>query len=69
MVLVGSVSDVSNLISLLRMPSYDLYEIILGSHFKSEVVWNTIIEKVERRLARWKRIYLGGSLTLIKCML
>ena len=43
----------------------------LGSHFKSEVVWNTIIEKEERRLARWKKIYLskGGSLTLIKCTL
>ena len=26
MVLFGSVSDVSNLISLLRMPSYDLYD-------------------------------------------
>ena len=43
----------------------------LGSPFKSKVVWNTIMEKVERRLSKWKKIYLsnGGQLTLIKSMI
>jgi hypothetical protein len=43
----------------------------LGSPFKSKVVWNTIMEKVERRLSKWKKIYLsnGGRLTLIKSMI
>ena len=40
----------------------------LGAKWKDRVVWNPIIEKVERRLAGWKRLYLskGGRLTLIK---
>ena len=40
----------------------------LGAKWKDRAVWNPIIEKVERRLAGWKRLYLskGGRLTLIK---
>ena len=43
----------------------------LGAKWKDRAVWNPIIEKVERRLARWKRLYLskGGRLTLIKSTL
>ena len=43
----------------------------LGSSFKALGVWNPIVEKVERRLARWKKLYLskGGCLTLLKSTL
>jgi hypothetical protein len=43
----------------------------LGAKFKSLDIWNPIVEKMERRLAGWKRIYLskGGRLTLIKSTL
>ena len=37
----------------------------LGAKWKDRAVWNPIIEKVEKRLAGWKRLYLskgGGDL-------
>uniref|UniRef100_A0A2N9EHM0 Reverse transcriptase domain-containing protein n=1 Tax=Fagus sylvatica TaxID=28930 RepID=A0A2N9EHM0_FAGSY len=46
-------------------------KINLGASFKEKTIWNPIIEKVEKRLARWKRLYLskGGCVTLIKSTL
>ena len=43
----------------------------LGAKWKDRAVWNPIIEKVERRLVGWKRLYLskGGRLTFIKSTL
>jgi hypothetical protein len=40
----------------------------LGSTFKSTLIWNPFIEKMEYRLAGWKRLYLstGGRLTLLR---
>ena len=39
--------------------------------FKNLSVWNPILERMERRLAGWKRLYLskGGKVTLIKSLL
>jgi len=39
----------------------------LGASFKSISIWNGVIEKVERRLASWKKLYLskGDRVTLI----
>ena len=43
----------------------------LGSNFKSLSIWNPIIEKMEKRLAGWQRLYLskGGRITLVKSTL
>ena len=43
----------------------------LGATFKDKTVWNPILEKMEERLAGWKRLYLskGGKVTLIKSTL
>jgi len=40
----------------------------LGAPLKSKAVWDGVVEKMEKRLASWKKIYLskGGCLTLIK---
>ena len=42
-----------------------------GAHYKDASKWNPIIEKMEKRLFGWKRLYLskGGRLTLLKCTL
>ena len=43
----------------------------LGATFKETTIWNPVLEKVEKRLASWKRLYLskGGKITLIKSTL
>ena len=43
----------------------------MGAGFKEKPIWNPIIEKVEKRLAGWKRLYpsKGGRVTLIKSTL
>jgi hypothetical protein len=39
--------------------------------YKDSNIWNSIIEKMEKRLAGWKRLYLskGGRVTLINSTL
>jgi len=43
----------------------------LGANSKSIEIWDTVIEKCEKKLARWKTQYLsrGGRLTLINSVL
>ena len=43
----------------------------LGAKFKDKSIWKPILEKMERKLAGWKKLYLskGGRVTLIKSTL
>jgi hypothetical protein len=43
----------------------------LGASYKATAVWNPILEKMERRLSGWQKLYLskGGRLTLLKSTL
>ena len=40
----------------------------LGTSFKAASIWNPILEKIEKKLSGWKRLYLSksGRLMLIK---
>ena len=43
----------------------------LGTSFKTTSIWNPILEKMEKKLSGWKRLYLfkGGRLMLLKSTL
>ena len=44
---------------------------LLGTPYKTASVWNPILERMEKKLLSWKRLYLskGGRLTLLKSTL
>ena len=74
-VLVGEVGNLDALARILcckvgRLPMTYL-GMPLGFHFKDSSIWNPIIERMEKKLSSWKRLYLskGGRLTLLKSIL
>uniref|UniRef100_A0A2N9GQ21 Reverse transcriptase domain-containing protein n=1 Tax=Fagus sylvatica TaxID=28930 RepID=A0A2N9GQ21_FAGSY len=72
---VGEVSNVDQLAEILccrvGVLPMSYLGMPLGSSFKASSVWNPILEKIERKLAGWKKLYLskGGRLTLLKSTL
>jgi hypothetical protein len=75
LVLVGDEVEVEELAGIMgcKVSSLPMHYLGLpiGSGYKDTSVWTNVIEKTERRLAGWKRMYLskGGCLTLIKSTL
>ena len=75
MVPIGEVDDVYALAEILgckvgKLPMSYL-GMPLGASHNSPSIWNPILEKFERRLARWKKLFLskGGRLMLLKSTL
>jgi hypothetical protein len=75
MVPIGEVNGLSTLANLLycHIGSLPLQYLgmPLGASYKSLAIWTPIIEKIERRLVGWQKMYLskGGRLTLLKSTL
>ena len=75
MVPVGDVPNLEALVDVLGCKLSILPMTYLGlpleAKFNSKLIWNTIIEKIERMLDGWKRMYpsKGGKLTLLKSTL
>ena len=74
-VLVGEVNNLAELASIFhcRVGSLPLKYLgmPLGTSFKMAFIWNLILEKMEKKLSGWKRLYLskGGRLTLLRSTL
>jgi hypothetical protein len=69
---IGEVGDIEGLSRILGCGVgsmlFKYLGLPLGAHYKDPSIWNTVIEKMEIKLAGWKRMYLteGGRLTMIK---
>ena len=69
---VGTVLNMHQLVDILCCHTGALPLLYLGlpfgASFKASLIWNPILEKIEWRLASWKKLYLskGGRLTLLK---
>ena len=72
---VGVIPNIVDMVDVLgcKQGSFPMkyLDLPLGANIKDRSIWNPIIEKVERRLASWKRLYLskGGKVTLVKSTL
>ena len=72
---IGEINNVHRLVEILgcRVGALPMTYLgmPLGASYKSPSIWNPILEKIQRKLAGWKKLYLskGGRLTLLKSTL
>ena len=69
---VGGLNELAGLLSsCIGSPPLLYLGMPLGASYKALEIWNPIIKKIERRLARWQKMYLSkrGHLTLLKSTL
>ena len=72
---IGEMTNIHNLAKILQCRVGSLPMIYLGmplgTSYKTAFVWNSILERMEKKLSGWKRLYLskGGRLTLLKSTL
>ena len=72
MVPIGVVTNIHELVAMLdcRISALPMnyLGLPLGARYKSKALWDPVLEKMGRKLARWKKLYLskGARLTLIK---
>ena len=75
LILVGNVEQVDTLAGILGCGVASLplkyLGLPLGASYKAKHIWDGVLEKMEYRLASWKRMYLlkGSRITLIKSTL
>ena len=69
---IGQVQNIQSLANILQGKVGSLPMIYsgvpLGTLYKIASIWNPILERMEKKLSEWKRLYLskGGRLTLLK---
>ena len=72
---VGEVRNIQSLANILQCKVGSLpmtyLSMPLGNLYKAPSIWNPILERMEKKLSGWKRLYLskGGRLTLLKSTL
>ena len=72
---IMEVSNIHNLANIIHCRVGSLPMIYLGmplgTSYKTASIWNPILERMEKKLTSWKRLYLskGGRLTLLKSTL
>ena len=72
---IGEVRNIQSLANILQCKLNNLPMIYLGmplgSLYKTTSIWNSILERMEKKLSGWKQLYLskGGRLTLLKSTL
>ena len=72
---IGEVCNIQSLANILQCRVGSLPMIFLGmplgTLYKTVSIWNLILERMEKKLSGWKRLYLskGGRLTLLKSTL
>ena len=72
---VGKVHNIQSLANILqcRVGNFPMTYLgmPLGTLYKSPSIWNPILERMEKKLSGWKRLYLskGSRLTLLKSTL